>query len=158
MRNRQMIAAFVTAFVLASLAPLAAKQVPAAAQSVPPALALTDKIPLDPAVHTGTLPNGLKYYVRQNPRPASRVSLRFAVTAGSLDEADDQQGLAHMLEHMTFRGSEHFPGNELVSTLEAAGARLGPHVNAYTSFEETVYMLDLPSDKPDLVAKGLTAF
>ncbi len=153
-----MIAAFVTAFVLASLAPLAAKQVPAAAQSVPPALALTDKIPLDPAVHTGTLPNGLKYYVRQNPRPASRVSLRFAVTAGSLDEADDQQGLAHMLEHMAFRGSEHFPGNELVSTFEAAGARLGPHVNAYTSFEETVYMLDLPSDKPDLVAKGLTAF
>ena len=167
MVTRLLRAAFIPAFVLTALVPLAARQAaaprPAAqsAQSAQPAqapLALTDRIPLDPAVQTGTLPNGLKYYVRRNARPANRVSLRFAVKAGSLDEADDQQGLAHMLEHMAFRGSEHFPGNDLISTFEAAGARLGPHVNAYTSFEETVYMLDLPSDKPELIAKGLTAF
>ena len=72
-------------------------------------------------------------------------------------EADDQQGLAHFIEHMAFNGSAHFKPGELVSTFESVGARLGPHVNAYTSFDETVYMLDLPSDKPDIVAKGLTA-
>src|SRR5205823_9669043 len=74
------------------------------------------------------------------------------------DEADDQQGLAHMLEHMAFNGSAHFPPGQLVSYFESTGARLGPHVNAYTSFEETVFMLDLPSDKPEIVEKGLTAF
>jgi zinc protease len=159
MGNRPILAAFITTFVLASFAPLTARQ--AAPQQAAPAqapLALSEKIPLDPAVQTGALPNGLKYYVRRNPRPANRVSLRLAVKAGSLDEADDQQGLAHMLEHMAFNGSEHFKPGDLISTFEAAGARLGPHVNAYTSFEETVYMLDLPSDKPDLVAKGFTAF
>ena len=137
---------FVTLLVTAALAPLAARQ------------ALTETIPFDPAVRTGTLPNGLKYYVRKNGRPADRVLLRLAVKTGSLDEADDQQGLAHFVEHMAFNGSEHFKPGELVSYFESTGARLGPHVNAYTSFEETVYMLDLPSDKPDVVAKGFTAF
>jgi zinc protease len=125
----------------------------------PPAhtFAATDTIPFDQAVKTGTLPNGLKYYVRKNGRPANRVLLRLAVKTGSLDEADDQQGLAHMLEHMAFNGSTHFKPGELVSYFESTGARLGPHVNAYTSFEETVYMLDLPSDKTEIVDKGLTA-
>lgn len=116
-----------------------------------------DTIPFDAAVRTGTLPNGLTYYVRTNGRPADRVLLRLAVKTGSLDEADDQQGLAHMLEHMAFNGSAHFKPGELVSYFESTGARLGPHVNAYTSFDETVYMLDLPSDKTDIVEKGLTA-
>jgi len=137
---------FVTLLVTAALAPLAARQ------------ALTETMPFDPAVRTGTLPNGLKYYVRKNARPANRVLLRLAVKTGSLDEADDQQGLAHVVEHMAFNGSEHFKPGELVSYFESTGARLGPHVNAYTGFEETVYMLDLPSDKPDVVAKGFTAF
>jgi zinc protease len=137
---------FVTLLVTTALAPLAARQ------------ALQDTIPFDPAVKSGTLPNGLKYYVRKNDRPANRVSLRLAVKAGSLDEADDQQGLAHMLEHMAFNGSAHFKPGDLVSYFESTGARLGPHVNAYTSFEETVYMLDLPSDKPEIVEKGFTAF
>src|SRR3974390_3059083 len=106
MAKRLLRAAFIPAFVIASLVPLAPRRAPAprpagqSAQPAQPPLALTDKIPLDPAVQTGTLPNGLKYYVRRNARPANRVSLRFAVKAGSLDEADDQQGLAHMLEHM----------------------------------------------------------
>src|SRR5262245_62060868 len=118
---------------------------------------LQDVIPLDKAIHTATLPNGLTYYVRHNDRPAKRVSLRLAVKAGSVNEADDQQGLAHLIEHMAFNGSEHFKPGELVSFFESTGARLGPHVNAYTSFDETVYMLDLPTDKPEIVSKGLLA-
>jgi len=118
---------------------------------------LDAQLPFDAAVRTGVLDNGLTFYVRQNGRPAGRVLLRLAVKAGSLDEADDQQGLAHFLEHMAFNGSEHFEPGELISYFESTGARLGPHVNAYTSFEETVYMLDLPVDRPDVVARGLTA-
>src|SRR5215813_12918780 len=118
---------------------------------------LQDVLPLDKAIHTATLPNGLKYYVRQNSRPAKRVSLRLAVKAGSINEADDQQGLAHLIEHMAFNGSAHFKPGELVSFFESTGARLGPHVNAYTSFDETVYMLDLPTDKPEVVTQGLNA-
>jgi len=138
--------ALVTLLVTAALVPLAARQ------------ALNETIPFDAAVRTGTLPNGLKYYVRKNGRPANRVLLRLAVKTGSLDEADDQQGLAHFVEHMAFNGSEHFKPGELVSYFESTGARLGPHVNAETGFEETVYMLDLPSDKPQIVEKGFTAF
>ena len=105
-------------------------------------------------MRTATLPNGLKYFVRQNSRPAKRVSLRLAVKAGSLHEADDQLGLAHLIEHMAFNGSTHFKPGELVSYFESIGARLGPHVNAYTSFDETVYMFDVPTDKPEVVDKG----
>ena len=116
-----------------------------------------DTIPFDSSVTRGTLPNGLQFFIRQNPRPAKRVLLRLAVKAGSLEEAADQQGLAHFIEHMAFNGSEHFAPGELVKYFESTGARLGPHVNAYTSFDETVYMLELPTDKPDIVAKGFSA-
>src|SRR6185295_3729521 len=118
---------------------------------------LQDTMPFDAAVRTSTLPNGLKYFVRQNSRPAKRVSLRLAVKAGSLNEANDQLGLAHLIEHMAFNGSAHFKPGELVSYFESIGARLGPHVNAYTSFDETVYMFDVPTDKPEVVEKALTA-
>src|SRR5207237_4206129 len=93
----------------------------------------------------------------RNSRPAQRISLRLAVKAGSIDEADDQQGLAHFLEHMAFNGSDHFKPGEIFSYFESVGAQLGPHVNAYTGFDETVFMLDLPSDKAEIVDKGLTA-
>src|SRR5687767_9271942 len=116
-----------------------------------------DVIPFDAAVRTATLPNGVKVFIRQNGQPAKRVALRLAIKAGSIQEADDQQGLAHFLEHMAFNGSAHFKPGELISAFESIGARLGPHVNAYTSFDETVYMLELPSDKPEIVTKGLTA-
>src|SRR5512139_1421336 len=119
-------------------APAWAQSAPPAAVSAPAAIALSEQIPFDSAVRTGTLPNGVRYFIRQNARPASRVALRLAVKAGSLFEADDQQGLAHLIEHMAFNGSAHFKSGELVSYFEAAGARLGPHVNAYTSFDETV--------------------
>jgi zinc protease len=129
----------------------------AVAQAPAPAPNLQATIPFDAAVRTSTLPNGLKYFIRQNGRPAKRVSLRLAVKAGSLFEADDQLGLAHLIEHMAFNGSAHFKPGELVSYFESIGARLGPHVNAYTSFDETVYMLDVPSDKPEIVEKAVTA-
>jgi zinc protease len=118
---------------------------------------LQDTMPFDAAVHTATLPNGLTYFVRQNSRPAKRVLLRLAVKTGSLYEADDQQGLAHLIEHMAFNGTTHFKPGELVSYFESIGSRLGPHVNAYTGFEETVYMFDVPADKPEVVDKALTA-
>jgi len=126
-------------------------------QPAAPAVNLQQPLPFDSAVRTGTLPNGLKFFIRQNSRPEKRVSLRLAVKAGSLFEADDQQGLAHLIEHMAFNGSTHFKPGELVSYFESTGARLGPHVNAYTSFDETVYMLDLPTDPQEVVTKGLTA-
>ena len=91
----------------------AAPAQPPAAQAAP--IPLQSPIPFDAAVKTGTLPNGLKYYVRRNSRPANRVLLRLAVKTGSLDENDDQQGLAHMLEHMAFNGSAHFKPGELIS-------------------------------------------
>src|SRR5215831_6778339 len=114
-------------------------------------------LPLDPAIRTGRLPNGLKFYIRKNARPEKRVSLRLAVKAGSLEESDDQLGLAHLIEHMAFNGSEHFKSGEVFSYFERVGARLGPHVNASTSFDETIYMLELPTDQGEVVAKGLTA-
>jgi zinc protease len=134
---------------LCGVLPLAAQ---APAQAGPQPYSIADRIPFDAAVRTGTLQNGLKYFIRQNGRPANRMTLRLAVKAGSLFEADDQQGLAHLIEHMAFNGSTHFKSGELVSYFEASGARLGPHVNAYTSFDETVYMLDLPTDSKELVA------
>ena len=120
-------------------------------------LNLQGALPFDAAVKTGSLPNGLKYYIRQNGRPARRVSMRLAVKAGSMMEEEDQRGLAHLIEHMAFNGSTHFKPREVFAYFESVGARLGPHVNAYTSFDETVYMLDLPSDKTEILDKGMAA-
>ena len=130
----------------------------APAQAAPAAgLSPDTVIPFDPAVTTGTLPNGLRYYIRKNGRPEQRVMMQLAVKAGSIDEADDQQGLAHFLEHMAFNGTAHFKPGELISTLESTGARMGPHLNAYTSFDETVYQFELPSNREGIVEKGLQA-
>ncbi|PYR72489.1 MAG: hypothetical protein DMF86_23430 [Acidobacteria bacterium] len=129
----------------------------ASMQTPAPSFSPDEVIPFDSAVTKGTLPNALQYYVRKNARPANRVLLRLVVKTGSLDEADDQRGLAHMLEHMAFNGSEHFKPGELVSYFESFGAKLGPHVNAYTSFAETVYMLELPTDREGVVERGLQA-
>ena len=85
---------------------------------------------LDPSVVTGTLPNGLQYFIRQNAKPEDRIALRLAVKAGSVNESEHQRGLAHFLEHMAFNGSTHFKPGELVAYLESIGARFGPHVNA----------------------------
>lgn len=122
-----------------------------------PAINLEALVPFDTAVKKATLPNGLQYFIRQNTKPAQRVSMRLAVKAGSMMEAPDQLGLAHLIEHMAFNGSTHFKPGEVFSYFESNGARLGPHVNAYTSFDETVYMLDLPSDKPEVLDKAMLA-
>ena len=118
---------------------------------------LNAAFPLDPAIRTGTLENGLTFFIRRNGEPDNRVALRLVVKAGSIDEADDQLGLAHLLEHMAFNGSEHFKAGELVSYLESIGSRFGPDVNAYTSFDETVYMLEVPTDRDGFLTRGLEA-
>ena len=104
-------------------------------------------IPSDPAVRVGTLDNGLTYYIEPNDYPKDRAELRLVVRAGSVQEDPDQLGLAHLVEHMAFNGSENFEGNELIAYMESLGAEFGPHVNAYTSFDRTVYMLFVPTDE-----------
>lgn len=112
-------------------------------------------MPVDPKVKIGRLPNGMTYYIRHNIKPEKRVELRLVVNAGSVLEDHDQLGLAHFMEHMNFNGTKHFPKNELVSYLQSIGVEFGADLNAYTSFDETVYMLPVPTDKPELVDKGL---
>jgi zinc protease len=110
----------------------------------------------DPALRTGTLPNGLHYYVRANAMPAGRAELRLVVNAGSILEDDDQRGMAHFLEHMAFNGTRHFPHQSLVDFIEGSGMRFGADLNASTSFDETVYMLTVPTDDPSSLEQGLT--
>ncbi len=116
---------------------------------------LRQVLPLDSAIRTGKLENGLTYYIRENREPAERAELRLVINAGSIMEADDEQGLAHFLEHMMFKGTERFPGPELLDFLESIGMKFGPDLNAYTSFDETVYMLHVPTEKADNLAKAL---
>jgi zinc protease len=125
------------------------------AQSAP---TLTDSLTWDPAVRRGVLPNGIRFFIKKNARPEDRVSLRLAVPVGSTAEADDQQGVAHFTEHMNFNGSAHFKdADDLVGYLRSIGLRFGADANAYTSFDETVYMLDVPTDKDSLLVTGLHA-
>jgi zinc protease len=112
------------------------------------------EIPFDQATRTGVLANGFTYYIRQNSKPENYAEFRLAVNAGSLMETDAQQGLAHFVEHMCFNGTENFPKLALVDYLESIGTKFGAHLNAYTSFDETVYMLRVPTDDPDKFQKG----
>ncbi len=114
-----------------------------------------ESLPLDPAVRTGRLPNGLTYYIRKNAKPEKRVELRLAVNAGSVQEDDNQRGLAHFVEHMCFKGTRSFPKAELIHYLQSIGANFGPEINGYTTFDETVYLLSLPSDAEDTLRNGL---
>jgi zinc protease len=126
------------------------------AQAPPPSL--TDSLRWDPSVRRGVLPNGIRWFVKKNGRPETRVSLRLAVPVGSTAEADDQQGLAHFTEHMNFNGSTHFKdADDLVGYLRSIGLRFGADANAYTSFDETVYMLEVPTDRDTLLDTGLNA-
>jgi len=112
-------------------------------------------LPLDPAVRTGKLANGFTYYIRHNEEPKNRVMLYLVNKAGSVLEDEDQRGLAHFMEHMSFNGTTHYPHNQLIDYLQKAGVRFGADINAYTSFDETVYELPIPSDKPELLKSGL---
>ena len=111
-------------------------------------------LPTDPMITVGTLENGLTYFVRQNSEPQDRAELRLVVNAGSVLEDEDQLGMAHFVEHMLFNGTVRFPKQDLIDFFELAGMTFGPDVNAYTSFDETVYMLEVPTDSQDVLRTG----
>ncbi len=116
---------------------------------------LTARLPIDTAVHRGTLPNGLRYIIRHNGKPEQRAELRLAVNAGSILETDAQRGLAHFVEHMAFNGTRRFPKSDIVNFLERIGMRFGADLNASTSFDETVYALQVPTDTARLLNTAL---
>lgn len=116
----------------------------------------TQKIPVDPNVKIGKLENGLTYYIRNNGKPEDKLELRLALKAGSLMEDEEQRGIAHFIEHMNFNGTKNFEKNELVDYLQSIGVKFGADLNAYTSFDETVYILPIPSDDPEKLEKGFT--
>ena len=149
-----------TFFGLLGLALIASTTtMPLAAQSDPPKPAaappkLTAPLPVDPAITMGTLPNGLRYYIRVNHKPEKRAELRLVVNAGSVLEDSSQRGLAHVVEHMAFSGTTNFKKQELVDYLESTGVRFGADLNASTSFDETIYELTVPTDSTKLFEKG----
>jgi len=128
------------AFSLALAAPVAAQTGPSEGWGVE----ATDVVP-DPAITYGELSNGMKYAIRQNDTPDGAASLRMHFDFGSFGEADNEQGLAHFIEHMAFNGTTNVPEGEMIPLLERLGLAFGPDTNAYTSFDETVYMLDVPN-------------
>jgi zinc protease len=141
LRLRAILAA-AAALVLAARPTATPAQTPVAAAAAP----LEAQVPLDPQVVHDTLANGLLLYVRANPEPRDRAELRLVLKAGSVLEDEDQRGLAHLVEHMAFNGTARFEKQALVDYLESIGMRFGPDVNAYTAFDETVYMLTVPTD------------
>ena len=148
--------AFGLALALATLVGVSAQDRPA----IPPpeTIALSQPVPVDPRITIGYLPNGLRYYVRANGRPYQRAELRLVVNVGSVFEDEDQRGLAHFVEHMAFNGSAHFAKQDLITFMESIGMRLGPGVNANTSFDETVYVLHVPTDNPEAMRKAFLFF
>ena len=120
-----------------------------------PQIKLSDPLPTDPKVTKGVLANGMTYYVRANSTPKNRADLYLVVRAGSVEEDDNQLGLAHFAEHLAFNGTKNFPKHELINYLESIGMEFGPEINAYTSFDETVYMIKVPLDSTKFMDKGL---
>src|ERR1044071_6781472 len=119
-----------------------------------PALAAdSGRLPIDPNVTVKKLPNGLTYYIRQNKKPENRAQFHLVVNAGSILETEKQQGLAHFLEHMAFNGTKNFQKHELINFLERIGMSFGADLNASTSFDETMYRLEIPMDKPEVLKK-----
>ncbi|HEY1556346.1 MAG TPA: insulinase family protein [Kofleriaceae bacterium] len=144
--------------------PVAPPPQPPPQQAMPPVVPATARVqpdplaevtPLDPDIKLGHLPNGMTYYVMKHAKPEQRASLWLAVNAGSVLEDDDQRGLAHFVEHMAFNGTKRFPKMDIVNYIEKVGMKFGADVNAYTSFDQTVYMLTVPTDDHDVMMKGL---
>ena len=160
-RNRLVALPASLAALLVLLAALAAAHLPAwgrtQATASPQAdqFALDRKIPADPKITVGELPNGLHYYIRENREPKNRAELRLVVNAGSVLEDGDQRGLAHMVEHMAFNGSKHFARQKLVEFMESIGMRYGADLNAFTGFDETTYILRIPTDSPEIIRTTL---
>ena len=111
-------------------------------------------LPVDPNVIIGKLPNGLTYYIRKNTEPKNRAELYLVNKVGSVLENEDQQGLAHFTEHMAFNGTRDYPKNQLVDYLQKSGVKFGADLNAFTSFDETVYQLPVPTDSVKVFEKG----
>jgi zinc protease len=147
---RTSVRSFLLTLALVLTTCLAASQIQLVSAQAP-----TDALAVDPQITIGKLPNGMRYYIRANKKPEKRAELRLVVNTGSILEDDDQQGLAHLVEHMAFNGTKHFPKNETIAFMESLGMRFGADVNAYTSFDETVYMLTVPTDKPEMMDKAV---
>jgi zinc protease len=135
-------------------APAAAQQTPARAPAASAPIPLSQALPIDSRVKVGTLPNGIRYYIRQNAKPEKRAELRLVVNTGSIMEDADQLGLAHFLEHTAFNGTTHFKKNDLVGYLQSIGVRFGADLNASTGFDETIYILPIPTDTARIVEQG----
>src|SRR5215469_16215531 len=151
MTRRFVRAAALTLSVLAS-AVVSAQQAPNRSDAVPP---LSQKFGIDPAITTGVLPNGLRYYVRANHTPEHRVEMRLVVNAGSVLEDDNQRGYAHLVEHMAFEGTRHFPRANITAFVQSLGMGFGPHLNAATTFDDTVYQLQVPTDRGPVITPAL---
>src|ERR1041385_3589507 len=144
------------------IAAIAATVAVAAAQqsTIPPngaAAKLDDAVLGELSSTVGRLPNAPRYYIRANQNPQARAELRLVVNAGSVLEEEDQRGLAHFVEHMSFNGTLHFPGLDVVNFMQSLGMRFGAHVNANTSFDETVYELQIPTENPLVIDRSLLA-
>ncbi len=150
-RLRLAVLAFLVATAITSLAASPQRAVLSGANDAP----LTATVPVDPRITVGTLSNGLRYYVRANKQPQDRAELRLVVNAGSVLEDDDQRGLAHFVEHMCFNGTRHFPKQDVVAFLQSTGMHFGAHINANTSFDQTVYQLQIPTDSPAVIDRSL---
>ncbi len=127
----------------------------AVAEPAPPPVAAEPETPLDPSIRTGKLKNGMTFYVMGHQKPEQRAALWLAVNAGSVQEDDDQRGLAHFVEHMAFNGTKRYAKQAIINYIEKIGMRFGPDVNAYTSFDQTVYMLTVPTDDKVMMHTGL---
>ncbi len=111
-------------------------------------------LPISPQYTVGRLANGVTYYILPHKKPLARAQLWLAVNAGSVQEDDDQRGLAHLVEHMAFNGTTKYPKQQIVDFIEKAGMQFGPDVNAYTSYDETVYQLTVPTDDATTLGTG----
>jgi zinc protease len=129
---------------------------PSASAAAVPTPPLATPLPVDSKVKIGTLPNGIRYYIRQNPKPEKRAELRLVVNAGSILETDNQLGFAHVVEHTGFNGTTHFAKNDLIKYLESIGVRFGADLNAYTGFDETVFILPVPTDTARIIEQAFT--
>lgn len=156
--NKKFLVAALALSVTVNFSFAQVKRKPAPSPKEKPVAAATqlrgNLLPVDPDVIIGKLPNGLTYYIRKNAEPKNRAELYLVNKAGSVLETDAQRGLAHFTEHMAFNGTRDFPKNELVNYLQKAGVKFGADLNAYTSFDETVYQLPLPTDSSKVFEKG----
>ena len=137
-----------------SAPPATAPEAPVA-EPAKPQVPAEPLLPLDPKIRMTKLKNGLTVYVMPHRKPEQRAALWLAVNAGAVQEDDDQRGLAHFVEHMAFNGTKRFAKSAIVDYIEKIGMRFGPDVNAYTSFDQTVYMLTVPTDNAQQMATGL---